>query len=425
MAQRRRRGGPATPRRRAGTLDFALQQANIRSTRRRRAGNGQGGATTGPAMRVAWLIAATIVLGAAGAGYYFLHAREDAAGPTRAAGGPPGGFAVPVEAVPARLGSLTRTIDAIGTLRSDESIVIRPEVAGRIARIQFAEGSRVDKGAVLVELDASVARAQLAQARASLVLSRANLERAQELFGRGAMSGRARDEAVSKLRSDEAAVALAEAVLEKMTLVAPFPGLVGLRKVSVGDFVAVGQEIANLEKIMPMKVDFRVPEIYLGAVSTGQAIEVQVDAFPDRKFGGTVYAIDPLVDERGRSIVIRARVPNEDAALRPGVFARVKLIVTERNDALLVPEEAVVPMGAERVVYRVIDGKAVGARIRIGARRGGAVQVLDGLSPGDMVVTAGQLKLRDGAPVTVVPAGGQGARAPAAAEGAGGAPGGR
>jgi membrane fusion protein (multidrug efflux system) len=373
-------------------------------------------------MRVAWLIAATIALGAAGAGYYFLHAREDPGMPPRAAGGPPGGFAIPVEAVPARLGSLTRAIDAVGTLRSDESIVLRPEVAGRVLRIHFIEGSRVEKGAVLLELDSSVGKAQLAQARASLVLSRANLERAQELFGRGAMSGRARDEAVSKLRNDEAAVALAEAMVEKMTLTAPFAGIIGLRKVSVGDFVNVGQELTNLEKITPMKVDFRVPEIYLGAVATGQTIEVQVDAFADRKFGGTVYAIDPLVDERGRSIVVRARIPNEDGVLRPGVFARVRLIVTERNDALLVPEEAVVPMGSERLVFRVVDGKAVGARIKIGARRGGAVEILEGLSPGDMVVTAGQLKLREGAPVTVAAAGGQNSQGPAAAQGAGGVP---
>jgi membrane fusion protein (multidrug efflux system) len=360
-------------------------------------------------MRRTWLAGAVALLCAAGAAYYFTlggppSGAPPTAGPGR--GGPPGGFAVPVEAVAAKRGSLNRWIDAVGTLRSDESIVVRPEIAGRILKINFTEGTKVEKGTPLVELDNSIARAQLAQARASLALSRANVERAQSLFGREAMSARSRDEAIAKLKSDEAAVTLSEAMLEKMTLSAPFAGIVGLRKVSLGDFVAVGQDIASLEKISPIKVDFRVPEIYLASVSTGQSIEVHVDAYPDRTFRGAVYAIDPLVDERGRSIVIRARVPNEESLIRPGLFARVRLIVTERNDAILVPEEALVPFGAEKHVFRVVDGKAVDTAVKTGARREGVVHIVEGVAEGEMVVTAGQLKLRDGAPVMVLPPGG-------------------
>jgi membrane fusion protein, multidrug efflux system len=355
------------------------------------------------------MVAAAALLGAAGAAYYFTLGNTTVstapmAGPGR--GGPPGGFAIPVEAAAARRGNLNRWIDTVGTLRSDESIVIRPEIAGRINRIHFIEGAKVEKGVPLVELDSSVARAQLAQVRASLVLSRANVERAQSLFGREATSARTRDEAIAKLTSDEAGVNLAEAMLEKMTLSAPFAGIVGLRKVSVGDFLAVGQDIAGLEKISPIKVDFRVPEIYLASVSPGQAIEIHVDAYPGQTFRGSVYAIDPLADERGRSIVIRARVPNEESVIRPGLFARVRLIVTERSDALLIPEEALVPFGVEKHVYRIIEGKAVDTRVTIGARRDGVVHVLEGVTDGDMVVTAGQLKLRDGVPVTILPAGG-------------------
>jgi membrane fusion protein (multidrug efflux system) len=375
-------------------------------------------------MRAAWLVAAAVVVAAAGAAYYYLYGQPGpgggpAAAPGPGRGGPPGGFAIPVEAVAAKRGSLNRWIDAVGTLRSDESIVIRPEIAGRIVRILFTEGTTVEKGAPLVELDSAVARAQLAQARASLVLSKANVERAQSLFGTQAMSARSRDEAIAKLKSDEAAVALSEAMLEKMTLTAPFGGIVGLRKVSVGDLVAVGQDIASLEKISPMKVDFRVPEIYLAAVSTGQAIELQVDAYPDRSFRGSVYAIDPLVDEKGRSVVIRARVPNEESLIRPGLFARVRLLVTERTDAILVPEEALVPFGAEKHVFRIVDGKAVDPRVKIGARRDGSVHIVEGVAEGELVITAGQLKLRDGVPVNPLPPGGT-PNGPGAATGAGG-----
>ena len=309
---------------------------------------------------------------------------------------------MPVEAVPVRVGAVARTITAVGSLLSNESVVIRPEVAGRISEIAFKEGQRVSRGTVLVRLDDSVAKATLAQAQASIAFDKAELARAEELLSRNAGPARTRDQAVARLQADQAAVQLAQAQLEKLTIAAPFDGVLGLRKVSVGDVVAAGKDIVNLEAIDTLKLDFRVPESYLPAVKVGQALAVSVDAFGGRKFQGEVYAIDPLIDVNGRALAVRARVPNADGALRPGLFARVTLTLTVDQNAVLVPEQAVVAFGTEQFVFKVVDGKVVQAKVKLGDRRNAEVEISEGLSPQDVVVTAGQLKIRDGAPVMVM-----------------------
>jgi len=322
--------------------------------------------------------------------------------PPASAGAP---RAVPVEMSPVKSATLDDEISAVGTLRSNESVVIRPEVAGRVAQIHFAEGEAVAAGARLVTLDSSIDQAELRQAEANLELSRRNFERAKELFQKGAGTARARDEAVAKLKVDEAQAALARARLEKTILTAPFAGIAGLRKVSVGDYVSPGQDIVNVESIDPVKVDFRVPEVHLAAVAEGQTIRVTLDAFPGKTFDGVVFAIDPRVDDEGRSVAIRARIPNADASLRPGLFARVRLVVARRTDAIVVPEQAIVPRGDDQFVFRVVDGKASLTKVRLGQRRAAEVEVVEGLSPGDVIVTAGQVKIRDGMPVRQAGAG--------------------
>lgn len=313
-------------------------------------------------------------------------------------------LAMPVEAAAVEVGAIASEVAAVGTLRSNESVVIRSEIAGRIERIGFAEGELVEKGAVLVILDDSVYRAELADKQASFNLSRRNFDRAQELFARGAGSERVRDEARASLESTEAAVNLAKVRLDKTRIAAPFRGILGLRKVSVGDYITPGQDLVNLEDIDPIKLDARIPERYLGALQPGQRIRFEVDAFPGAEFEGAVYAIDPQIDASGRSIAIRARIPNRDRRLKPGLFARVTLVLTRRENAVIVPEQAIVPQGDRRFVFKVVDGKAVLTQVTTGQRRAGRVEIVGGLAPADVVVTAGQLKIRDGAEVTVVPA---------------------
>ncbi len=324
------------------------------------------------------------------------------AAPQKTAGAPMGAPpAVTVEAVKVVTASMPQTITAVGSLRSDESITVRPEVAGRISAILFNEGQRVGKGATLVKLDPSINEAEVEQARANLKLARSKFDRAVDLAKSNFISGQARDEAENNLRVAEAAVQLAAAKLAKTEIKAPFSGIIGLRVVSIGDYVKEGADVVNLEAIDPLKVDFRVPEIYLKQVQVGQPLEVSLDALPGKTYEGKVFAINPLVDATGRSIVIRAQVKNADTALRPGMFARVRLITRDQREALVVPEQAIVPQGDEQYVFRIVDGKALRAKVAVGRRRDGKVEILAGLGGGDTVVSAGQLKLRDGVPVAV------------------------
>lgn len=314
-----------------------------------------------------------------------------------------------IEAMKVVVMPLPQAIAAVGSLRSDETVIVRPEVAGRIAEIRFREGERVAKGAVLVRLDDSVQKADLDKARANLVLSKSKLDRAIDLLNKGFLSGQARDEADNTHNVAKADAELMEARLSRTTIRAPFSGTIGLRQVSVGDYVKEGQDMVNLESLDPLKVDFRVPELALPLLRDGQTLQVTLDAIPDKAYDGRVYAINPLIDANGRAVVIRAQVPNKDGRLRPGMFARVRLFTSGVKDTMVVPEEALFPVGDDKYVYKVVDGKATRQKITIGARRDGRVEVVEGLRPEDVVVTAGTIKLREGQAVRIAdtpPAGG-------------------
>ena len=211
-----------------------------------------------------------------------------------------------------------------------------------------------------------------------------------------------RDEARSGLDIGTASLELARARLARTRISAPFDGIAGLRQVSIGDYISAGQDVVNLEDIDPIKVDFRVAEKFLSAVRTGQTIQVRVDAYPGRSFDGEVYAIDPRIDAEGRSIVIRARLANDDLLLRPGLFARVVLVLKTRPQAVTVPEQAIQPRGGEQYVFTIIDGKVKQTRVTIGNRSEGRVEIVDGLADDAVVVTAGHLKIQDGAAVRIV-----------------------
>jgi membrane fusion protein (multidrug efflux system) len=175
--------------------------------------------------------------------------------------------------------------------------------------------------------------------------------------------------------------------------------VLGLRQVSVGDFVQAGDDLVSLVDLDPLKVDFRIPEIALAALRVGQEVAVSVDALPGETFIGSVYAIDPEVDVNGRAVILRASIDNRSGQLRPGLFARVSLVLERKSDALLVPEEAIVPQGEKQLVYTIVDGTATLVPVETGDRHAGRVEIVSGLAPGDRVVTAGQMKLRPGAKV--------------------------
>ncbi|MCL5802183.1 MAG: efflux RND transporter periplasmic adaptor subunit [Gammaproteobacteria bacterium] len=315
---------------------------------------------------------------------------------------PQGPMGMPVEAVAVETGTVTRDITAVGSLRANESVIIRSEIAGRIQAIHFSEGESVTQGAELVTLDATEFRAQLAETTATVKLNELNFRRAQELQTKNLLSRQSYDEAQAKLAESRAQQNVDEARLAKTKLFAPFAGVLGLRQVSPGDYIKEGQDIVNLEDIGSLKLDFRVPETYLAEIKLDQEVNIEVDAYPGRTFSGKVYAIDPRIDEQTRTVLLRAQIPNTDLLLRPGMFARVNLVLERRTAALLIPEEALVSKGDEQFAYRIVEGKALQSKVKTGQRRNGKVEVLEGLSSNDTVVTAGQTKLHDGAMVMIV-----------------------
>jgi membrane fusion protein (multidrug efflux system) len=180
---------------------------------------------------------------------------------------------------------------------------------------------------------------------------------------------------------------------------ASFPGVAGLRQVSEGQYVAAGTDIARLEKIDQLKLDFRIPESYIGKLKAGQPVTVLVDAYPDRRFAGSVYAIEPGVDDQTRTIMLRARVANAELRLRPGMFARVQVQLGVREKAVWIPEAAIVPRGQDSYVYRVAASKAELVKVQTGSRRVGEVEIVKGLAGGDLVVTEGTQKIGPGSAV--------------------------
>lgn len=325
-----------------------------------------------------------------------------AATPAPAAPAPP---AVPagtaVEVVPVQRMNMARSVSAVGTLRSENSVMLRPEISGRIVEINFAEGGKVKKGDILFRLDDSVVKAQLQQAQASLSLAQSRHRRAQELSREGFISKQARDEAASELQVQQAAVALHQAQLEKTAILAPFDGLIGLRNVSVGDYVSPGQDLVSIESVNPLKVDFRVPEQFLAGVYPGLPLSVSFDAMPGQVRQGEVGAISPVVDVGGRSLLLRASIPNDDDALRPGLFARVLLQLSDES-VLAVPETALSPSGQSQFIFVVRDAKAVRLPVAVGMRRDTMVQVSGEVLEGDQVIVSGLQKVSDGAAVRVV-----------------------
>lgn len=307
---------------------------------------------------------------------------------------------LPAEVIQVEPRVLERTLEAVGSLRANEAVTIRPEQTGLIEAIHFQEGQTVKQGDRLFSLEASTYRAQLEQAKAGENLSQIEYNQAEQLLKKKLGSQHSRDTALAQLQIDRAKSNLARTQLDKMTIHAPFSGQTGLREVSAGDYVNNGDSLVELVDIRRIKADFKVAEIYLPQLRLGQPVSISVDAFPGETFEGEIYAMAPQVDVRGRSLALRARIPNDQGRLRPGLFARMTLTLERKEAALMVPEQAIVPQGQRQLVYKVVEGKISPQPVSLGLRQRGEVEVLTGLKAGDVIVTAGQLKLRPGAPVT-------------------------
>ncbi len=351
---------------------------------------------------------------ASGAAWWYQKPKAASGAPAAAGQAPAGGAAaagkpVTVEAAKVEVARLVDDAQAVGSLRSRRSVVLRPEVSGRITQLNFTDGQRVRKGQVLVQFDDQLPLAQIQQSQAELSIAQANQTRNQELVAQNFVSQRSLDESAANLQVAQAKLSLARATAARLKIVAPFDGIAGIRLVNVGDYLKDGADIVNIEDIDALFVDFRLPERFQSKVRRGQTAVLDIDALPGRRYTAQIQAIDPLIDANGRSVGIRGCIDNRQLQLRPGMFARANTVFSVREDARVIPEEAIVPQGNRQFVIKLLDGPDAQTRttqrveVKVGIRSPGKVEIVEGLAPGDTVVAAGQQRVqRDGTVVSVV-----------------------
>ena len=343
----------------------------------------------------------------------------DATGPAAgasqvAASEPSGGRPPSVEVARVEAARLTDEAQAVGSLRSRRGVVLKPEVSGRITQLNFTDGQRVKKGQLLVQFDDQLPQAQIRQSIAELSIAQANQKRNEELVAQNFISQRSLDESAANLQVAQAKLALSKASAERLKIIAPFDAIAGIRLVNVGDYLKDGADIVNIEDIDAVFVDFRLPERFQAKVKRGQTAMLDMDALPGRQYSAKIQAIDPLIDANGRSVGIRGCIDNRQLQLRPGMFARVNAVFDVRENARVIPEEAIVPQGGKQFVIKLVPGDTPPGRtvpslisqrveVKLGLRSPGKVEVIDGLELGDTVMVAGQQRIqRDGMTVSVV-----------------------
>lgn len=354
------------------------------------------------------VVAVLGIAGLSGAAWWYQN-KAPAKAASTGASQPAAGARPTVEAARVTVVKLVDDAQAVGSLRSRRSVVLRPEVSGRITQLNFTDGQRVRKGQVLVQFDDQLPLAQVQQSLAELSIAQANQKRNQELVAQNFVSQRSLDESAANLQVAQARLSLARATAARLKIVAPFDGIAGIRLVNPGDYLKDGADIVNLEDIDAVFVDFRLPERFQNKLKRGQTALVDMDALPGRKYTAVVQAIDPLIDANGRSVAVRACIDNRQLQLRPGMFARVNAVFGERDNARVIPEEALVPQGDRQFVIKLVPGPeaqtwiARRVAVQVGIRRPGQAEITSGLESGDMVVTTGQQRLqRDGMTVRVV-----------------------
>ncbi len=308
-----------------------------------------------------------------------------------------------VEAAPVEVGTFETFVTTMGTLKANESIVIRPEVEGKVKSIKFQSGDKVKKGDILIELDDTVYKAVEKEAVAKVLLWKGKFERAEKLYERKAGTLKEKEENFAQLKMAEADFDRAYSQRQKTIIRAPFEGTIGFKDISVGAYVRPGEDLVTLDDLDPVKVDFRVGENMIDRIKIGQKVELVVEGLLDSQFEATIEAIDPNVDSVGHNIRARAVLENKDELFKPGLFAKVKMLDSSHADVIMVPESAIESRGNRESVYIIENGVATNVPVKAGNRNGEKVEILGGLTPGQVVVTAGQMRLRDKTNVIIVP----------------------
>ncbi|MCS6892335.1 MAG: efflux RND transporter periplasmic adaptor subunit [Rhodovarius sp.] len=364
-------------------------------------------------MRVVTQLAVLAVIGGLGAGWHLYGERIGLPKPLALLGletrqnevqrpaGPPPNAPLPVAVAPVRIGTVVERAESVGTVRARESVNITAKVAGIITAIHFQEGQMVREGQVLVELDSASVRAEYDQARAAADDARLQLQRARALPAGQAVAQAQIDRLDAALRQAEGRVRQFQARLEELRITAPFSGRVGLRTVSIGALIQPGTLITTLDDTSRVRVEFSVPEIFIARVRPGSQVTATSVAYGARRFEGRVTVADTRIDPATRTLRLVSEFDNPDDALKPGMFLNVQIVLETREQALLVPEEALDPVGDRNFLYVVRQGRAARQEVQVGQRLAGEVEITRGIEPTDQVVVRGLQRLRPNAPVRV------------------------
>ncbi|NUM79608.1 efflux RND transporter periplasmic adaptor subunit [bacterium] len=296
---------------------------------------------------------------------------------------------------------LSNRVLTTGTILANEEVDLRSEISGRIMQIAFTEGSRINKGQLLIKINDAELQAQLERAESRRKLAETNENRQRQLLEKNAISQGEYDVALNELNIVKADIDLIKAQIDKTELRAPFDGVIGLKYVSEGSFITNSSQIARLQNLTSVKIDFSVPEKYSGSVRIGNAIVFRVQG-SDKEYRGKIYAIEPKIDPVTRTVQLRAISTFADDRVLPGAFANVELVLAEINDALLIPTQALVPELKGQKVYLYKNGEAVSQSVEIGMRTENQIQIVSGIRPNDTLITTGILQLRGGAPVKIL-----------------------
>ena len=326
---------------------------------------------------------------------------KKSSGPAAAA---PGGIPVQVVAVEARRQPVMETLSLVGSLLANEVVEVKSEIEGTIQKIGFDEGQRIEKGHPLVELDDSILSAIVAEADANFKLTQTTFERNKQLFSDNLISRQEFDQSQAAFFAAKATLERRRSELAHTKIFASFPGIVGSRQISPGQVIGKNTTITWLVDLDRLKAEFSVPERFLSQLKVGQTVELLVAAYPQEKFAGEVYFIAPQVDPATRTALVRAYVANPQHRLKPGMFANLDLALRVRENAIVIPEPALMPLG-DRITVLIVD-KELTAQIRpvkVGMRIAGQVEILSGLQPGDLVVVEGTQKARPGGKVKLAP----------------------
>ncbi|MFP5078994.1 efflux RND transporter periplasmic adaptor subunit [Pedobacter sp. JCM 36344] len=355
-------------------------------------------------MKIRYIIYILLAIGLAWLVYYRITSNkkiegQGKAGAPGAKGGGVGG-GLQVEGIVVGLEDFTNDLEVTGTIEANESVSLRSEVSGLVTSINFKEGTSVYKGALLVKINDRDIQAQLQEALTRQKLSGTNENRSRQLLEKGAISQEEYDTSLADLQSLKSQTSLIRAQLAKTSICAPFSGRIGLRSISVGEYLTPATMIANLSSVNPLKISFSVPEKYIGQIKLGSEVSFTTDGY-SKTFTGKVFALEPGINTQTRTLQIKALVPNTNNELLPGSFANIKLALSTAKDAILIPNEAIIPVLKGKTVFISKNGKAQQIPVVAGTRTAESIVITSGLNVGDTVLTTGAMAVKQDAPVKV------------------------